>query len=305
VSTGVDYAWSHPSPAALHAAGVTFACRYLSTDKSKSLTLTEAKALAAAGISSVVVWETTANRMLGGKAAGVADAKDAAAQATACGMPASRPIYFAADWDATETQQTQINAYLDGAASVLGRSRVGIYGGYYPVKRAMDAGKATWAWQTIAWSGGQWDPRAHIRQGAQKSIGGVSCDLDTSMKADFGQWKPGQTPTPEDDMTATPTDGKVIAKAFLDYDGAPAPAAGSPYANADAKTNTTWTLRYWFSDVTLKVREAAASATAALNILKAGTPVTLTDAQLDTLAEKVAPVVADRLADLLAARLQS
>lgn len=196
MAVGVDYAWSHPSPASLKAARVEFACRYLAVDETKSLSAAEAKALAAAGIWSVVVWESTANRMLGGKAAGVADAKAAAAQATAAGQPAGRPIYFAADFDATEAQQPQINAYLDGAASVIGAARVGIYGGYYPVKRALDVGKAKWAWQTIAWSGGQWDPRAHIRQGAQKSIGGVSCDLNTSMATDFGQWKPGGI-TPE------------------------------------------------------------------------------------------------------------
>jgi hypothetical protein len=197
---GVDYAWKHPSPAALKAAGIGFACRYLATDTSKALSKAEATALATAGIWSVVVWETTAKRMLAGKLGGVADAKAAAIQAASCGMPASRPIYFAADWDATLGQQTAINAYLDGAASVLGRARVGIYGGYYPVKRALDAGKAAWAWQTRAWSGGQWDQRAHIRQGAYVTIGGVQCDANTAMKSDVGQWMPGLIP--EEDTVA-------------------------------------------------------------------------------------------------------
>jgi hypothetical protein len=196
----VDYAWSHPSPAALKKAGITFACRYLATDTSKALSKAEAAALAEVGIWSVVVWETTAKRMLTGKLGGVADAKAAAAQAAACGMPPSRPIYFAADWDATLGQQTAINAYLDGAASVLGRARVGIYGGYYPVKRALDAGKAVWAWQTRAWSGGQWDQRAHIRQGAYVTIGGVQCDANTAMKSDVGQWMPDLIP--EEDTVA-------------------------------------------------------------------------------------------------------
>lgn len=195
---GVDYAWSHPSPASLRAAGKQFACRYLSTDTSKSLSAAEAEALAAAGIASVVVWETTAKRTLDGKTAGAADAKTAAAQAAACGMPDSRPIYFAVDFDATAAQQTAISAYFDGAASVLGLDRVGIYGGYYPVKRTLDAGKATWAWQTIAWSGGKWDTRAVIRQGAQATIGGVSCDLNTALADDYGQWTPGE------DMALTP-----------------------------------------------------------------------------------------------------
>jgi hypothetical protein len=193
---GVDYAWNHPGGAALQQAGKRFACRYLSADSRKNLTLSEAKDLAAHGISCVVVWESTANRALAGRAAGAADATAAAAQAAAAGMPGSRPIYFAVDFDASAGQQDEINAYLDGAASVLGRARVGIYGGYYPVKRALDAGKARWGWQTAAWSGGQWDGRAVIHQGAQMRIGGVACDLDTATAADYGQWTPGHAPTP-------------------------------------------------------------------------------------------------------------
>lgn len=135
---------------------------------------------------------------------------------------------------------------------------------------------------------------------------GLDRDYTTMTAAQLRTWAVGgATPTPEDDVATTPADAKVTAKGWLDYDGAPAPAAGSPYANSDAATNTTWSLRYWSGDVTLKVREAAASATATLDLLKAGTPVTLTDDQLDALAAKVAPVVAEQLAELLAARLQS
>lgn len=193
---GVDYAWSHPGGAALEAAGKKFACRYLSTDSKKNLTLTEAEDLAAHGVSCVVVWESTASRALSGHAAGAADAKAAAAQAHAAGMPDGRPIFFAVDFDATAGQQAKIDAYFDGAASVLGVARVGIYGGYHTVKRTLDAGKARWAWQTIAWSGGHWDPRAVIRQGAQHKINGVTCDLNTATAADYGQWTPGHAPTP-------------------------------------------------------------------------------------------------------------
>jgi hypothetical protein len=41
---------------------------------------------------------------------------------------------------------------------VIGRARVGLYAGYYVIKRAFDAKKITWGWQTHAWSGGHWDP---------------------------------------------------------------------------------------------------------------------------------------------------
>jgi glycoside hydrolase-like protein len=200
---GIDYAWGGPPGIpALRNASVQFVCRYLSHSPSKNLTASEARTLSDAGIWIVVVWETTANRALSGYSGGAADAQDALSQAEACGMPAGRPIYFAVDWDAGAGQQTAINAYLDGAASVLGPERVGIYGGYGPVERALDGGHAAWAWQTYAWSGGQWDPRAHIQQYSNDhTIAGVGCDYDRAMKPDFGQWRVGAAPnTQEDDM---------------------------------------------------------------------------------------------------------
>lgn len=273
---GVDYAWSHPSPAALATAGTRFACRYLSGDASKNLTRAEAAALATVGIWSVVVWESTANRALAGQAAGAADATRALAQATACGMPAGRPIFFAVDFDATPGNQTAINAYLDGAASIIGRSRVGIYGGYYPVKRALDAGKAAWAWQTIAWSGGQWDPRAVIRQGAQTTIGGVSVDLNTATTTDYGQWMPGVLPEETDMPTAAEIADAVVAKLLtgggaledsdldrvysklLTTDGMiPAPADASDYA-----TNPFWAWKTHIAKTTEAARQAAAGVAA-------------------------------------------
>lgn len=192
---GVDYAWGRPSVSSLLAAGVKFVCRYLSHDTSgKNLDHAEAVKLAAGGLWIVVVWETTAQRALAGKAAGVQDAKDAAAMAKACGMPDDRPIYFAVDWDASSGEQAAINAYLDGAASVLGKGRTGIYGGYNPVKRALDGDHCRWAWQTYAWSGGRWDSRAQIQQYSNDhTIGGVGLDYDRSTTSYYGQWKPGET----------------------------------------------------------------------------------------------------------------
>ncbi|TDD69376.1 DUF1906 domain-containing protein [Actinomadura darangshiensis] len=207
---GIDYAWSHPSVSAMRSAGVKFVCRYLSHDASKNLDRAEADRLSDAGIWMVVVWETTAKRALSGKAGGADDAREAARQAKACGMPEDRPIYFAVDWDATPGQQDDINAYLDGAASVIGRDRVGLYGGYYPVKRALDAGKARWAWQTYAWSGGQWVGRAQIQQyrnGVQ--VGGADCDYDRAMEADYGQWRVGVTGG--DDMPLSQEDIEKVA----------------------------------------------------------------------------------------------
>ncbi|WP_242906444.1 DUF1906 domain-containing protein [Actinomadura terrae] len=197
---GVDYAWGRPGAAALQKAGVKFVCRYLSHDKTgKNLTRSEAEELSEAGIWLVAVWESTASRALGGRDAGEADAKDAAEQATACGMPDDRPVYFAVDFDATSGQQDEINAYLDGAASVLGRDRVGLYAGHGPINRAFDAGKITYGWQTYAWSGGKWDGRAQLQQYSNDHvINGVDLDYDRAMDHDYGQWRVGASPGKDD-----------------------------------------------------------------------------------------------------------
>lgn len=188
---GCDYV-SGPSAAELKAAGIKFVCRYLSTaGNPKNLTVAEAKALHSAGIAIVLVFETTANRALGGFAAGKSDASSALAQAHSLGVPFTVPIYFAVDFDATPSEQLAINSYLAGASSVIGKQRVGIYGGFYPVKRALDAGRAAWAWQAYAWSGGQWDPRAQIRQVANaQRIAGHGVDIDRAVHYPYGAWEP-------------------------------------------------------------------------------------------------------------------
>lgn len=187
---GIDYAWGRPGVKAMRKAGVRFACRYLSHDTTgKNLTLREAKQLSDAGISIVVVWETTAKRALAGRDAGVDDAEDARRQAANCRMPESRPIYFAVDFDASAAQQKKINDYFAGVVSVLGVDRVGIYGGYGPVKRTLDDERATFGWQTYAWSGGKWDKRAQIQQYSNgREMNGVSVDYDRATTSDYGQW---------------------------------------------------------------------------------------------------------------------
>jgi len=188
---GCDYV-SGPTPAALKKAGVQFVCRYLSTPgNAKNLTKAEATALHKAGIAVVLVFETTANRALSGAAAGRADAQSARNQAAALGIPKTVPIYFAVDFDATPAQQTPINNYLRAAATVLGKNGVGIYGGYYPVSRALKAGVCAWGWQTYAWSGGLWYQGRHIEQyqnGAH--IAGHSVDLDHAVRYPYGAWEP-------------------------------------------------------------------------------------------------------------------
>ncbi len=201
---GIDYAYGRPPMADLRSAGVKFVCRYLSLTPPKNLSPLEAQTLTTNRIDIIVVWETSARRALLGESAGRSDAMQAQQQAQACGQPPDRPIYFAVDFDATYANMPKIMEYLDGAASVLGHNRIGIYGGYVPVKSAMDQG-VKWGWQTYAWSGGRWDPRAQLQQYSNgHTIGGVDCDYDRAMHPDYGQWRIGHTPNPphqeDDDM---------------------------------------------------------------------------------------------------------
>lgn len=270
MAAGVDYSSGHPGGAALKAAGKSFAARYVSHTASKNITAAEADDLAAHGVSTVLVWETTNNRAGAGRAAGITDAHDALTQATAAGMPSSRPLYFAVDWDANPSV---VVAYFQGVASVLGIARTGAYGGYKVISYLLDHKLVTWAWQTAAWSAGKWDSRAHIRQPATTvHINGVSCDNDTSMTTDYGQWMPGKTPE------VTPvTLGTADLKALINTDG----ILSAPPDAADIKTNKYWT---WASHITGTTNAARAAST---NTSKLITQVTALQKQVDALTAQV------------------
>lgn len=193
--SGVDYAFAVPPVAALKAAGITFAVRYVSTDPSKNLTPAEAAALHTAGISICLVWETTGTEAQNGYSQGMSDADTAREQASALGFPATLPIYYAVDFDATEAQMPTVLDYLHGAADAAGaKNLVGVYGSFAVVEAAYMAGFG-FLWQTLAWSTGQWSAQAKIRQASVgQEIGGVSVDFDQAMTASFGQWGPADPP---------------------------------------------------------------------------------------------------------------
>lgn len=198
---GCDYAWSVPPISAMKAAGIGFAVRYLSTDASKNLSASERDSLHAAGISIVLVWETTGVEALGGYNQGMADAAAARKQATALGFPTALPIYYAVDFNQTASQTQTVLDYLHGCSDAEGsKLLVGVYGGYASVSSALDAGFG-WGWQTYAWSNGKWDNRAVLRQTHNdQQLGGADVDLDEAMVGTYGQWAPAsgtsQPPTP-------------------------------------------------------------------------------------------------------------
>lgn len=193
---GIDFAWQKPSISAIKGAGEVFIAGYFSSDPTKNLTPQLVSGLLAARIEIVAVWEYSATAARGGKVQGQRDASNAETEAKACGLDGI-PVYFAVDYDAPPSDQGAIDAYFDGTASVLGDDggRNG-YGGYWPMSRARVAGKVKRIWGTPAWSGAEWATSGlvpDIMQGALVTIGGVQCDLDAGLSADFGQWPRPQT----------------------------------------------------------------------------------------------------------------
>lgn len=200
---GVDYSWEKPGGAALQNAGKKFAMRYVPYRENlepeiwtgKGLTLSEKADLLNHGISIGMVFETFANRAKEGFAAGQSDARMALDGMAHVGMPSSQPIYFAVDFDANVGQRSwdanvsgAIAQYFNGVASIIGRWRTGVYGGFYVVRWAHANGVATWLWQTYAWSGGLLYSGTHVYQyDNTANINGASVDLNRSLKAYFGQ----------------------------------------------------------------------------------------------------------------------
>lgn len=198
MAQGLDYSWGRPNLGQVKQLGYEFVVRYLAAaGGGKEITSNEAAAIRGAGLNLALVYEQYAQRPLEGRSAGQADAKTARAQADSVGFPADRPIYFAVDWDAAENQQAAIDDYLRGAADVLGADLVGVYAGYWIVKRCVENGTAKWLWQTYAWSGGNVHPQAHLYQYKNgQNIAGAGVDINESKQADYGAWGQGSSPAP-------------------------------------------------------------------------------------------------------------
>lgn len=198
---GVDYAFPPiPRPSVLAAVtnpdnskGKDFVVRYGgkgTTDK--MLTASELSGLRAHGIDVVANTEGSAGGFRG-YAAGQDWARAGRDWFDNLGRPPGRPIYFSADWDVQEGDWPDLKAALDGAASVIGRSCVGLYGGLYAIQQAQGHGSATWFWQTYAWSTRNgntvWASGTHMQQYRNKvTIDGADCDLNRALTADYGQW---------------------------------------------------------------------------------------------------------------------
>jgi hypothetical protein len=162
--------------------------------------------------------------MLSGESAGKIDAAWSRDQAAAAGITDLECVYFACDFDIQPGQYAAADAYLQGAASVLGVSKVGTYGGYAWVTHCRAAGLAAFLWQTGAWSYTLVANGINIYQHiGTVYVSGVPCDYSTVYKTDYGQHPravapPVTPPPPVKDWfdMATKADLQAVVKAELD-----------------------------------------------------------------------------------------
>ncbi len=204
----IDYSTWRPSVSTLKSAGVGAVGRYIGWDSvpgyssiGKNVTKTEAVSLHAGGISIWLFFEYAQKAALNGAAQGAADGALATKQLADLSAPSDSAVFFTLDFDladyAPNLPDTPANAraklgpvahYFDAINALKPSYKVGVYGGYYAVKRVLDAGLASVAIQTVAWSGGQWDARAVLRQNGKTAFNG-NADVDVLMKS-FPMWAP-------------------------------------------------------------------------------------------------------------------
>lgn len=267
----VDYSFSRPTtPAALRAAGIRVACRYMSPPPNgKNISSAEVAGLRAAGIGILLNWESTSGRPLGGAAYGTADGLAAAAFAESIGAPHGLTIYYSCDQSTSANQYPAIADYYRAAtAATAGRYKVGAYGSVDVINYLVGQGVISGRWQTYAWSGGRLSPYADLYQ-YQNGQGLVGATVDFNRiinDKNLGVWWPeGLDPNGGGTPIVVPTEDEM----FIITD----PIAGE---NEGAYVTDGATTMKWIPDLT------------SLGILQVWLPQkSFNKAQIDTLIANV------------------
>lgn len=185
----LDYSAAKLAGATIKAAGYAGVIRYIDAPNlltTKHTSLSEYRSHIAAGLTVRLVHQGTTTDADSGFQGGVNRATRAKAGADMLGY--AGVIYFTND-RTTVPNPAAWRAYLDGAASVLGKARVGAYGFDNALNAAV--GHASAFWQ----AGRRSDlvPHANFWQdnNTQVTVGGITCDRNLVIN-DY---------TPEDDLT--------------------------------------------------------------------------------------------------------
>jgi hypothetical protein len=190
--------------------GARWVARYL-----KNLHAAEVAALHAAGLSILLIWETTAKRALSGLAGGIADGQAAARMAQALGAPAGVAIAGTADLDVGAGDEQLVDQYISGFARGLGTYKPVFYGNGLVCNLALARKVTPW----LAGGSGMHDTKAFLASGKAvlvQDVGdkrnlalGISIDSDVSMVEDFGQWAPAAVAQPAPPVAPDPVTAAV------------------------------------------------------------------------------------------------
>lgn len=175
----LDYSAGKISGAAIKAAGYDGAIRYITDRNSlgtKHTSPAEYSDHVANGLQDWLVYEVNTNDPLSGFNGGVTAAQRALDGANYVGYPSDRHIFFCFDRHALASELPPWQAYLDGAASVLGVGRVGAYG----FSEAIDAanGHATAFWQCGSRTVVRACTNFYQRNTGTAVVGGITCDIN-------------------------------------------------------------------------------------------------------------------------------
>ncbi|MDO3646437.1 glycoside hydrolase domain-containing protein [Nocardia mangyaensis] len=219
MSTAVDFSARLIDPRAIAAAGHSAVLAYVSRSRpganfgAKPITADYARALTAAGLDIVSIWQygkpgdRTPSDWTTGFDGGRRMAEQALATHLSLGAPQRAPIFFAVDEDISLSQWNRTAVeFFRGVNVVLGTAWTGIYGHSRVCAWAIEDGvigrhgQTSWAWQTRAWSGDEREPRAVLYQRIIDTpsepgplIDGTRVDVNDILAPDFGQWSVDRT----------------------------------------------------------------------------------------------------------------
>lgn len=181
MATGLDFSAGRISGRTIREAGHAFVVRYCGTPgRTKNIVRSEFQDLVSAGLTCWLVYENDTEDHAGGFNGGVAAARAARADADAIGYPSGGVIFFCADRHLAPAEVPVALAYLDGAASVLGRGAVGAYGFSEFINAAKAQGKAAYFWQCGSRSAVGAGTHIYQRNSgvATTTLNGVQCDIN-------------------------------------------------------------------------------------------------------------------------------
>lgn len=269
----LDYSAGFPGAVNIRKTGYRGAVRYIGyPDRRKCTTAAELVDFKSNGLGMALVYENNLTEWRGGYASGQSGGQRARNHANAIGFPDNRPIYMAIDQDVvSEVEFNTVVEHLRGAASAIGGMLLtGVYGEADVMDRVRSVHAGNYFWQTAAWSRGRHAQANLYQKIGTVYVGGVACDENNVLEDDWGQHNYGQL-------------GDVMTKKDV-YDAVAQLIKDT--ANGDAEDLRKALVKIvWTPELTVN----SAAGTAENLLAGAGNiSATLTDAQIETLSQRVA-----------------